>query len=148
MVSASTNPMGFFVTPNHGIYRLVVYYRSTDAMPSPAPASVNIVSQHLPFYPLKPFTPDPSPTHPPFPQKWNETNDRLTNKSNESRDNTRFMESLEPYYRPLYTLNPEQLAPHIPLLINRIRMINNISSYFNSGHHISNIFIKVIVLIT
>ena len=65
MVSASTNPMGFFVTPNHGIYRLVVYYRSTDAMPSPAPASLNIVSQHLPFLSTqtlhpRPFTRSPS----------------------------------------------------------------------------------------
>ena len=74
---------------------------------------------------------------------WNDTNDKITCKSNEARDNTRFMESLEKYYRPLYTLKPYEMESHIPRLINRIRMINNISPYFNSGHHISNIFIKV-----
>ena len=62
---------------------------------------------------------------------WRDIDMRVTDAANESRDNLKFLYSLEKFCRPLYASNPVAMREALPSLIGAIRLINTISRY---GH--------------
>ena len=58
---------------------------------------------------------------------WRDIDMRVTDAANESRDNLKFLYSLEKFCRPLYASNPVAMREALPSLIGAIRLINTIS---------------------
>ena len=64
---------------------------------------------------------------------WRDIDMRVTDAANESRDNLKFLYSLEKFCRPLYASHPVAMREALPSLIGAIRLINTISRYGNGG---------------
>lgn len=62
---------------------------------------------------------------------------------NECQDNLKFLYALEKYWDPLYKLDPSQIPPHIPILLNAIRMTFTSSRHFNQTANITAILVKI-----
>ncbi|KAI9322987.1 dynein heavy chain, N-terminal region 1-domain-containing protein [Obelidium mucronatum] len=54
---------------------------------------------------------------------WKDLDDRVTDAANESKDNVKYLYTLERFYDPLYSCDPLGMIPSIPGLINAIKMI-------------------------
>lgn len=74
---------------------------------------------------------------------WRDIDVRVTDAANESRDNLKFLYSLEKFCRPLYVSDPAAMREAIPSLIGAIRLINAISRYYNTSERTTSLFVKV-----
>ncbi|XP_043198855.1 dynein axonemal heavy chain 8-like [Amphibalanus amphitrite] len=74
---------------------------------------------------------------------WRDIDMRVTDAANESRDNLKFLYSLEKFCRPLYASNPVAMREALPSLIGAIRLINTISRYYNTSERMTSLFVKV-----
>jgi dynein heavy chain len=76
-------------------------------------------------------------------QSWKELDMTITDFTNETKDNVKFLHTLEKYCEPLYKCNPVTMLDSIPGLMNAIRMINSYSRYYNTSERMTALFVKV-----
>ena len=74
---------------------------------------------------------------------WNELDKKITESSNEAKDNVKFLTSLEKYTELLYALEPIECVELIPGLISSVSMVHNISRYYRSPQRICTLLKKV-----
>eukprot|EP00762_Andalucia_godoyi_P004467 ANDGO_08124.mRNA.1 Dynein gamma chain len=75
--------------------------------------------------------------------EWNKLDVAITNAANEAKDNVKYLYTLEEFYDPLYKLDPPNVIPTIPGLLNSIRMMYSIARFYNTAERMTALFVKV-----
>ncbi|NXU46526.1 DYH8 protein, partial [Drymodes brunneopygia] len=76
-------------------------------------------------------------------KSWQQLDGRITDAANESKDNVKYLSTLEKICQPLYATDVVSMTQGIPNLIKAVQMIYRVSKYYNTSERITSLLIKV-----
>jgi dynein heavy chain len=75
--------------------------------------------------------------------RWRSLDKTLTDKANESKDNVKYLSTLEAITRPLYGMELDDIEECLGSIMHSIGNIHSVSQYYNTSEHMTALFIKV-----
>ena len=75
--------------------------------------------------------------------QWHEVDIQITEAANESKDNVKYLSTLERFFVPLNGHDLDAVADIIPALLNAVKMIYTISRYFNTPERVTKLLTKI-----
>ena len=78
-----------------------------------------------------------------FVKAWRETDTKLTDASNEAKENVRYLSSLESYFEALDKESPTVIINLLHALVNNIKMMYTIARYYSTETHMMVLFCKI-----
>ena len=76
-------------------------------------------------------------------KRWKAVDMRVTDASNESKDNVKYLTTLENSMTPLYEGDPRQILDGIPGLMNNVKMMHTIARYYSTSERMTTLFKKI-----
>jgi dynein heavy chain, axonemal len=76
-------------------------------------------------------------------KEWHELDNRVTECQNEARDNVRYMRSIQAFWEPLYRQTPPEIGESLPILLNAIRNVYQLSRFYNTTERVAGLLAKV-----
>ncbi|CAH8577937.1 unnamed protein product [Schistosoma turkestanicum] len=76
-------------------------------------------------------------------QRWLKLESKVMDYTNEAKNNLKFLSTLEEYCEPLYRYDPVGMLDSVPKLVTMIRLVYEISTYYNTQEKITSLFVKV-----
>lgn len=74
---------------------------------------------------------------------WKAIDSRLTDASNEAKDNVKYLMTLEKSLESMYHGTPQNVIDSLPSLLNNIKMMQSIARYYNTPERMTVLFCKV-----
>ncbi|VUZ42500.1 unnamed protein product [Hymenolepis diminuta] len=74
---------------------------------------------------------------------WSELRDKISDYAIEAESNVHFLSGLEKYFGSVFHNDPKKLKEEISALVNSIKVIFEVSEYFNTAERITSLFVKV-----
>ena len=74
---------------------------------------------------------------------WKEIDLKLTDAANESRDNVKFLSTLEKTLEPMYEGTPQEIIDGVAALMVNIRMMHTIARYYSTAERMTTLFVKI-----
>jgi len=75
--------------------------------------------------------------------RWKAIDIKITEKLNESRDNEKYLKTLEKFFVPLYEGTPEEIIETLPAMMNSIKMIYTIARYYNTSARMTGLICRI-----
>jgi dynein heavy chain len=76
-------------------------------------------------------------------RNWKAIDMKVTDAANESKDNVKYLTTLEKSLEPMYTGSPQTVLDGLPALLNNIKMMHTIARYYNTPERMTTLFYKV-----
>ena len=76
-------------------------------------------------------------------KRWKTLEVALTDRANESKDNVKYLYTLDEIMQPLYGLDLDAIQEALPAIMHSVGNIHSVSSYYNTSEHMTALFIKV-----
>ncbi|KAJ4458389.1 putative Dynein heavy chain 5; axonemal [Paratrimastix pyriformis] len=74
---------------------------------------------------------------------WYKFDARITDASNEAKDNVKYLYNLDRFSQPLYQANPVEMLDAVPGMIKAIRQMHSLARYYNTSERMTALFVKV-----
>lgn len=74
---------------------------------------------------------------------WKELDLKLTDAANESKDNVKFLSTLEKTLEPMYEGTPQDIIDGVAALMDNIRMMHTIARYYSTAERMTTLFVKI-----
>lgn len=75
-------------------------------------------------------------------KQWKVLENQLSQALNESKDNVRYVSSMQRYWDPLYRCTPNEIIPHLPSLLLALRNVFKTSIFYNTSDCIASFLVK------
>ena len=79
----------------------------------------------------------------PLLKRWAVMDARITDCANESKDNVKYLYTVEQFSEPLRTSTPVEAIGLLPPLLFSIRNMQSVARYFNSPDNLTTLFVKI-----
>ena len=76
-------------------------------------------------------------------RQWKAIDVKVTDATNEAKDNVKYLNTLEKSLEPLYKGTPHNIIEALPTLMNNIKMMHTIARYYNTVERMTNLFCKI-----
>jgi dynein heavy chain len=74
---------------------------------------------------------------------WKAVDIKITEKLNESRDNEKYLRTLEKFFTPIYEGTPEDITETLPAMMNSLKMIYTIARYYNTTERMTGLMCRI-----
>lgn len=74
---------------------------------------------------------------------WKVIDSVLTEAMNETKDNVKYLSTLDALIEPLYTGTPASVMESLPAMVNNIKMIYTLARYYNTSERMTRLFSKI-----
>ena len=74
---------------------------------------------------------------------WRQIDTRITDVSNEAKDNVKYLITLENSLEPMYNGTPTQVIDAMPSLMNNVKMMHTIARYYNTSERMTPLMSKI-----
>ena len=76
-------------------------------------------------------------------RQWKAIDVKVTDATNEAKDNVKYLNTLEKSLEPLYKGTPHNIIEALPTLMNNIKMMHTIARYYNTTERLTMLFKKI-----